>query len=63
MNNKRKSIIVVLLFLVVMTMGYALFSETVTIGGTATGKGNLSVIINDINEVNIYKIGSKVNKI
>ena len=43
MNSKRKLIIGVLAFLVVMTMGYALFSETVTIGGTAKADGNLSL--------------------
>ena len=43
MNNKRNTLIGVLLLLVVMTIGYALFSETVTIGGTAKGEGNLSL--------------------
>ena len=43
MNNKRNTIIGVLLLLVVMTMGYALFSETVTIGGTAKADGNASL--------------------
>ena len=43
MNNKRNTIIGVLLLLVVMTIGYALFSETVTIGGTAKADGNLSL--------------------
>ena len=44
MNNNKKIIIGVLALLVVITMGYALFSETVTIGGTAKGTGNLDVI-------------------
>ena len=43
MNSKRKLIVGVLALLVVMTMGYALFSETVTIGGTAKADGNLSL--------------------
>ena len=43
MNSKRKLIVGVLALLVVITMGYALFSETVTIGGTAKGEGNLSL--------------------
>ena len=43
MNSKRKLIVGVLAFFVVMTMGYALFSETVTIGGTAKADGNLSL--------------------
>ena len=43
MNNKRKLIIGVLALLLVMTMGYALFSETVTIGGTAKANGNFSL--------------------
>ena len=43
MNKKRNIIIGVLLLLVVMTMGYALFSETVTIGGTAKADGNASL--------------------
>ena len=64
MNSKRKLIVGVLAFLVVMTMGYALFSETVTIGGTAKGEGNLSVIFNDIDmsAIDIYGSG-KINKI
>ena len=44
MNNNKKIIIGVLALLVVMTMGYALFSETVNVGGTAKADGNLDVI-------------------
>ena len=43
MNSKRKLIIGVLALLVVMTMGYALFSETVNVNGTAKADGNLSL--------------------
>ena len=64
MNNKKRIIIGILALLVVMTMGYALFSETVTIGGTAKGEGNLSVIFNDIDMSAIeLSAGAKVNKI
>ena len=63
MNNKRKLIVGVLAFLVVMAMGYALFSETVTIGGTAKGEGNLSVIMIIENEWIESQGGVKVNKL
>ena len=43
MNGKRKLIVGVLAFLVVMTMGYALFSETVNVGGTLNAEGDFSV--------------------
>ena len=33
----------ILLFILVLTVGYALFSETITINGTATGKGDLKL--------------------
>ena len=45
MNTKRKLIVGVLAFLVVMTMGYALFSETVNVGGTLNAEGDFSVDI------------------
>ena len=47
MNNNKKIIIGVLALLVVMTMGYALFSETVNVGGTAKGTGDFGIIFED----------------
>ena len=64
MNGKRKLIVGVLALLVVMTMGYALFSETVTIGGTAKADGNLSVIFDDIDMSKVdISAGIKINKL
>ena len=65
MNGKRKLIVGVLAFLVVMTMGYALFSETVTIGGTAKGDGNLSVIMQVEDDYHYIDTigGVKINKL
>ena len=64
MNSKRKLIVGVLALLVVMTMGYALFSETVTIGGTAKADGNLSVIFDDIDMSKVEISGGiKINKL
>ena len=48
MNNNKKIIIGVLALLVVMTMGYALFSETVNVGGTAKGTGDFGIIFEDV---------------
>ena len=40
MNNKNKILVGCLALLLVLSVGYALFSETITINGTATAKGN-----------------------
>lgn len=42
MNKKRNIIIVVIVFLLVISVGYALFSNTLTINGTATAKGDFN---------------------
>ena len=43
MNNKNKILVGCLALLLVMTVGYALFSETITINGTATARGNFDI--------------------
>lgn len=43
MNNKNRILVGCLALLLVMTVGYALFSETITINGTATAKGNFNI--------------------
>ena len=43
MNNKNKILVGCLALLLVLSVGYALFSETITINGTATAKGNFDI--------------------
>ncbi len=43
MNKQKKVIIAVLTLVVTMMVGYALFSEALTINGTATAKGDFSI--------------------
>ena len=43
MNNKNKILVGCLALLLVLSVGYALFSETITINGTATAKGNFDL--------------------
>lgn len=43
MNSKNKILIGCLALLLVMSIGYALFSDTITINGTATAKGEFSL--------------------
>jgi hypothetical protein len=45
MNKKKKVIIGVLAVALVMVVGYALFSDTLTISGTATAEGNFDMQI------------------
>ena len=45
MNKKKGIIIGVLAVALVMVVGYALFSDTLTIGGTATAEGNFDMQI------------------
>ena len=45
MNKKKKVIIGVLALALVMVVGYALFSDTLTINGTATAEGNFDMQI------------------
>ena len=42
-KRKNKILIGCLALLLVMTVGYALFSETITINGTATAKGDFNI--------------------
>ena len=46
MNNKNKILVGCLALLLVLSVGYALFSETVTINGTATAKGDFDITSN-----------------
>ena len=43
MNKQNRILLGVLAFIVACTIGYALFSETITISGTATAKGDFSI--------------------
>ena len=43
MKRKNKLLVVCLLCLLTLSIGYALFSETITINGTATAKGNFDI--------------------
>ncbi len=43
MKNGNKILLGILVFVVVCVVGYALFSETITITGTATAKGNFEI--------------------
>ena len=43
MNNKNKILVGCLALLLVLSVGYALFSDTITINGTATAKGNFDI--------------------
>ena len=45
MNNKNKILVGCLALLLVLSVGYALFSETITINGTATAKGNFDIVL------------------
>ena len=63
MKRKNLSVVVVLAALLVATIGYALFSQTINITGTATAQGSFSYNIevqkevnNEINSNNMYDI-------
>ena len=43
MNNKNKVLVGCLALLLVLSVGYALFSDTITINGTATAKGSFDI--------------------
>lgn len=43
MNNKNKILVGCLALLLALSMGYALFSENITINGSATAKGDFSI--------------------
>ena len=43
MNKKNKILVVCLTLLLALSVGYALFSETITINGTATAKGSFDM--------------------
>ena len=49
MNKKNKILIGCLSLLLVLSVGYALFSETITINGTATAKGSFDIEATCIN--------------
>ena len=52
MNNKNKILVGCLALLLVLSVGYALFSETITINGTATAKGNFAFEIETMKGIN-----------
>ena len=45
MNKRNKILVGCLALLLVLSAGYALFSETITINGTATAKGNFDITV------------------
>lgn len=45
MNKRNKILVGCLALLLVLSVGYALFSETITINGTATAKGSFDITI------------------
>ena len=49
MNKSNKVLLGVLSFVVVCVVGYALFSETITVTGTATAKGNFEITATSLN--------------
>ena len=52
MNKKKKIIIGVLALVLVMVVGFALFSDTLTINGTATAKGDFELTTSCDDDVN-----------
>ncbi len=63
MNKKKKVIIGVLAIALVMVVGYALFSDTLTINGTATAQGDFAFEIttqkevsDDVKSSNMYAV-------
>ena len=55
MNKKNKILVGCLALLLVLSVGYALFSETVTINGTATAKGNMDLTVSEISFSDFYE--------
>ena len=43
MNRRNKILVGVLAFVLVCVVGYALFSESITVTGTATADGNFNI--------------------
>ena len=52
MNRGNKLLLGVLAFVVVCVVGYALFSETITVTGTATAKGDFEITISEADITN-----------
>ena len=48
----RKTVVAVLAFFLALSAGYAIFSESITIGGTATAKGNFDIGVTCVTGVN-----------
>ncbi len=58
MNKKKKVIIGVVVFILAVAVGYALFSDTLTINGTATAKGEFELTyLCEIDESGVASIG------
>ena len=54
MNKSNKILLGVLAFVVVCVVGYALFSETITVTGTATAKGNLNLKMSEVSYFELW---------
>ena len=50
MKNKNKLLVGVLALLLVLSVGYALFSEQITIDGTATAKGDFEITTTEVDK-------------
>ena len=60
MNNKNKILVGCLALLLVLSVGYALFRETVTINGTAKAKGDFDITVTALtdNEIDTEGLGT-----
>ncbi len=51
MKKQNLFVLCIVVFFLVLSVGYSIFSETVTINGTATAKGNFDVEFTSIGEI------------
>ena len=64
LSKNNKILIGCLALLLVMSVGYALFSDTITINGSATAKGDFNLVTTCdmdeevLNEIGVYNMGS-----
>ncbi len=57
MKNGNKILLGILVFVVVCVVGYALFSETITVTGTATASGKVDLTVTSLTDSEIEKEG------
>ena len=56
MNKSNKLLIGILAFVVVCVIGYALFSETITVTGTAMAKGNFDIKVTNVDAAKMNEV-------